>query len=476
MTPESTQWSIAQVAETLRKFWLLILGLTVLGGVGGYLVSASATPQFQSSASLYFTLSQGTSGTDLNQGSAYTQNQMLSFAQIATSSRVLERVIDDLDLSTSPRELARSIVITIPQDTAILRVTATSPDPERAADLANSVSQELAAVVQDVAAEGEAMISGSVIDDAVPPTVQTSPNKTRDAMLAAALGFLAGVLVALILAVADTRVRNEAAVARVTNLPVLGEVTRVKRGSDASLIVAREPHSFMAEDIRRIQSALAFATLDARSRRLLITSAMPGEGKSTFATNLALTLADTGERTLVIDADLRRPRVAELFGLDGSVGLTTALVGDIELSDAVVAWRESGPDVLASGAVPPNPATVVTSDAFRSALDRATELYDAVIIDSPPALTVADSNLLAPLADGIVIVVDASRTRRHHLAATVRSIESAGGRIFGIVLNKARISSHRSPYYAEAERDAAAKGRRRARAAVAPRHAPASKA
>src|SRR5690606_38685871 len=114
-------------------------------------------------------------------------------------------------------------------------------------------------------------------------------------------------------------VRNEAAVARVTDLPVLGVVTRAKRAVDPGLIVAREPHSPVAEDMRRIQSALAFTTLDGKSRRLLVTSSSPGEGKSTFSTNLAIALADAGERTLVIDADLRRPRVDQLFGLDGSV-------------------------------------------------------------------------------------------------------------------------------------------------------------
>lgn len=454
MIPEpTTQWNLSHVLEALRKLWALVVGLTLLVGAAGYLVSSSAQPMFESRASLYFALNEGTSGADLNQGSAYTQNQMLSFARLATSSRVLEPVIDELGLSTTPRELARSIAITIPQDTVILDVTATSADRDRAASIANTVSQRVAAVVQEVAAEsveGAATISASVIDDAVPAAVQSSPSTTRDTLLAAAVGFLLGVLAAFIATMADTRVRNEAAVARVTDLPVLGSVTRSKRNVDAGLIVAREPHSPVAEDMRRIQSALAFSALDGKSRRLLITSASPAEGKSTFSTNLAVTLADAGERTLVIDADLRRPRVDQLFGLDRSVGLTTVLMGRLSLGDAIVAWREGGPDVLTSGELPPNPATVVTSQAFRSVLDSASHRYDAVIVDSPPVLTVADSNLLAPLVDGVVIVVDASKTRRPQLANTVRSIESAGGRILGIVLNKARPPRHRHTYYTDA--------------------------
>ncbi|ROR67369.1 polysaccharide biosynthesis tyrosine autokinase [Agrococcus jenensis] len=452
MNPAPATWTLTHAWEAVRKYWILIVGFAVLGGGIGYAVSASTPPRYQSAASLYFALNQGTSGADLNQGSTYTQNQMLSFGRLATSSRVLERVIDELDLQSTPRELARSVSITVPQDTVILEVAATSSEPERAAAIANSVAEQLAVVVLDVGAEsveGAASISASVIDDAVAPTVQTTPNKTRDALLAAAIGFLLGVLTAFVATLADTRVRNEAAVARVTDLPVLGVVTRATRGVGAGLISAREPHDPVSEDMRRIQSALAFTTLDGTSRRLLVTSSSPGEGKSTFSTNLAVTLADSGDRTLVIDADLRRPRVDELFGLDGSVGLTTALMGGIDLSRAIVGWREHGPDVLTSGALPPNPATVVTSEAFRSVLDDASERYDVVIIDSPPVLTVADSNLIAPLADGVVIVVDASKTRRPQLANTIRSIESAGGRILGIVLNRARPSKHRNTYYAD---------------------------
>lgn len=448
-----TAWSLSTAWDALRKLWALVLACALVGGVAGYVLSSTVAPQFQSRASLYFALDQGTSGADLNQGGAYTQNQMLSFARLATSSRVLEPVIADLDLPSTPRELARSIAIGIPQGTVILDVTATAGDPERAAEIANAVARELSAQVEEVAAqsaEGAASITATVIDDAVAPTVQTVPDKPRDAALAAAVGLMLGVLLAFVLTIADTKVRNAAAVARVTELPVLGTVVRAARDVGAALVVAREPHSPVTEDMRRIQSALAFAGIDGSARRILVTSSSPAEGKSTFSTNLALTLADAGERVLVIDADLRRPRVGEIFGIDGAVGLTTALMGEVALEEAVVPWREGGPDVLTSGALPPNPATVVTSHAFRSMLERVSRQYDSVIVDSPPVLTVADANLLAPLVDGVVVVADASATSRQQLASTLRSLESAGGSVLGIVLNRVRGSGARHTYYVEA--------------------------
>ncbi len=451
MKPDASGWSLGSAWAAIRKFWIVIVGSAVLGGVVGYGVSATTTPQYQSTATLYFAMNQGTTGSDLNQGSTYTQSQMLSFAQLATSSLVLGEVIQNLDLPSTPKELARNIAITIPQDTAILSVQVTSTDPERAADIANAISEELTEVVQDVVAKGPdgvtATISASVIDEAVVPQFQALPNKTKDAGLAAVLGLVVGVLIAFIATIADTRVRNEAALARVTDLPFLGSITRTKRGAPGGLMVVREPRGHIAEDFRRVQSALAFANVDGGSRRILITSASPGEGKSTFSSNLSITLAELGESTLLIDADLRRPRIGEIFGLDAGVGLTSVVLGSVDLDEAVIAWQESGPDLLLSGVVPPNSAAVLTSHAFQDVLNEAAEKHDVVIVDSPPVLTVADTNLVAPLVDGVLIVVDASRTSRPQLAATIRTLEGAGATIIGIVLNKVRLARGRATYY-----------------------------
>ncbi|ALX66287.1 polysaccharide biosynthesis tyrosine autokinase [Microbacterium sp. XT11] len=452
MKADATGWSLGSAWAAIRKFWYVIIGMAVIGGAVAYGISSTTTPQFQSTATLYFAMNQGTTGTDLNQGSTYTQSQMLSFAQLATSSRVLAPVIDDLGLDSTPKELTRNIAITIPQDTTILSVEVTSTSAKRAAEIANAISEELSGAVEEIVAKSvdqKPTIVPSVIDEAVVPQFQSLPNKSRDGALGGVLGLVLGILVAFIATIADTKVRNEAALARVTDLPYLGSITRTKRGTDAGLITVREPRSHIAEDFRRVQSALAFANVDGESRRLLITSASPAEGKSTFSANLAVTLADLGERTLLIDADLRRPRAGEIFGLDSSVGLTSVVLGSVDLSEAVVPWRASGPNLLLSGEVPPNSASVLTSHAFADVLDEAGEGNDVVVIDSPPVLTVADTNLLAPLADGVVIVVDASKTSRPQLAATIRTLEGAGASIIGIVLNKVRLARGRTTYYTE---------------------------
>jgi capsular exopolysaccharide synthesis family protein len=454
--PDSSAWTLSTVWEAIRKFWLLIVGLTIVGGALGYGLSSTVTPIYQSTATLYFALNQGNSASDLAQGSTYTQNQMLSFAQLATSSRVLEPVIDELELDTTPRVLARSVEVTIPQDTVILQVQASSTDPDEAAAIANAVSDSLTEVVRDVAPKGPAgaaTITAQVIDEAVVPLVQSIPNKPRDAALGALLGLVVGVLTALAITLGDTRVRNETVVAQVVDAPLLGSVTRTR--GESGLVVAREPLGHTSEEFRRVRAALSYANVSDSARCLLVTSSTPSEGKSTFSSNLALTLAGLQHRVLLIDADLRRPRIADYFGVEGAVGLTTVLVGDVDVEVAKMTWGSTTLDLLTSGSVPPNPAEILTSDAMRELLREASATYDYVVVDSPPVISVADATLIAPLMDGVVVVVDASRTRRAQLANSVRILQGSGARILGVVLNKAKVARRRRSYYAE---DAAVEG------------------
>lgn len=453
MKPDSSAWTLARVWEALKKFWALIVAATILGGAIGFAMSASVTPIFQSTATLFFSLSQGNSASDLNQGSTYTQNQMLSFAQLATSSRVLQPVIDDLDLDTSPRMLARTIEVTIPQSTVILEVQASSSEPEVAAAVANAVADSLTDAVREVAptgAEGSPSIAATLIDSAIVPNVQALPNKPRDAALAAAVGLILGILTALLWTLLDTRVPNETVLTQVVSAPVLGSVARVRGGSsDRGLYVAREPLGHTSEEFRRIRSALSYAGVSEKVQKLLITSVNPGEGKSTFSSNLGLTLAGLRNSVLIIDGDLRRPRVAEYFGVEGAVGLTSVLVGDVTFDQAKISRPGTTLDILPSGSIPPNPAEILTSNAMKSLLEDAAARYDFVILDSPPVLSVADANLLAPLMDGAIIVVDAGKTRRTPLANAAASLESSGGRIIGVVLNKVRRRHRRGAYYSE---------------------------
>src|SRR5699024_6038621 len=204
-----------------------------------------------------------------------------------------------------------------------------------------------------------------------------------------------------------------------------------------------------AEDFHRISSALTYVSVSSTVRVLLVTASSSGEGKSTVSANLAMTLAGLRHSVLLIDADLRRPRIHLHAGIDGSVGLTSVLLDQVPLDIATHHVRGTTLDVLPAGAIPPNPAEMLTSARMEELIATASQKYDYVIVDTPPALSVADANLLAPIVDGVLLVVDATKTRRAALAETKRSLELGGARILGTVLNRARPARRRDNYYSE---------------------------
>ncbi len=448
-----SSWTLARIWAALKKMWLVIGLATVLGAGIAFGISLSTTPTYLSRATLYFSIGHGNSGSDLNQGTTYAQNQMLSFAQLATSSRVLDPVIQKMGLDTTTTALARDIDIVTPNDTLILEIRATAASPDKAAALANAVAASLSTVVNDLSpstSAGSPSISASLVDKAVPPEFQTTPNKPRDTILGALVGAVVGVVLSIVWSLFDSRIPSEAVLRGAVDAPTLGSVTRVPGAAgNVGLIVTRDPLGRTSEEFRRIRSALSYAAVDRRMRRILITSSSPGEGKSTFAANLALTLAALKSRVLLIDADLRRPRIADEFGIEGAIGLTTVLVGEVSFADAKLSRPGTTLDILPAGAVPPNPAELLTSDAMQALLEEASVDYDYVVLDAPPISSVADANLMSPLVDGAIVIVDAMKTHRSQLSAALQSFQAAGGRVIGLVLNRARRPRHTDVYYAE---------------------------
>ncbi|WP_418607348.1 tyrosine-protein kinase family protein [Georgenia sp. SUBG003] len=173
-----------------------------------------------------------------------------------------------------------------------------------------------------------------------------------------------------------------------------------------------------------------------RPGSIVVTSSVPGEGKSTTAINLAVALADSGARVVLVDADLRRPSIADYMGLEGRVGLTTVLIGRAEVADVVQPWRDTSLDVLPSGQIPPNPSELLGSRAMATLLGTLTQSYDMVLIDSPPLLPVTDAAVLSKLAGGALVVAGADRIHKAQLRESLDNLENVDARVLGIVLNK----------------------------------------
>jgi capsular exopolysaccharide synthesis family protein len=203
-----------------------------------------------------------------------------------------------------------------------------------------------------------------------------------------------------------------------------------------SLVVLDDPRSFAAEAYRVLRNNLHYANPDLPLRRILVTSAGPGEGKSTTAANLALVLAQSDRSVLLVEADLRRPTVHTLFRQPSSPGLSSYLVGDALLEAVLLKSAVPNLSLVACGPIPPNPAELLASRRMQSFLATVTERYDAIILDSPPVLATSDACAIAPHVDGVLLVVDSGRTPQVSLTRAKERVDAVRGRVIGAVLNR----------------------------------------
>ena len=422
----------------LRKGWVLIVMLTLVGvgAAAGY--SIVQTPSYAATSKVFVSTQGSGSASDLAQGSSFTTQRVKTYSQLVTTPIVLLPVIASLHLKTTGEKLAALVTPTATLDTSIIEIAVTDTDPVRAADIANAISSSLSSVVASIETSDT---SGAVtpvkltrVQEASVPTAPVSPKIPLNIALGALIGLALGVGVAVLRETLETRIRNEHDVELVTDVPVLGGIVFDPRARDRPLIVQVDPKSPRAESFRTLRTNLQFLDADRTDRCFVITSSIESEGKSTTAANLAIALADTGSRVLLVDADLRRPKVADYMGLEGAVGLSDALIGRVELKDVVQPWGKAGLYVLPAGSVPPNPSELLGSARMESMLAEFNRAFDVVIFDSPPLLPVTDAAILAKKVGGAIIIVAAGRTHKNQLKGAVTALNNVGAPISGLVL------------------------------------------
>lgn len=438
-----------RISAALAKRWYVVLLTAILGAALAFSASTFVTPVYSSSTSLFFSLRTGGTATDVNQASAYTQNQMLSYAQLATSSIVLDKVIADIGPQVNKAQLRSNINVSAPQNTVILDIKVNTTDAKLSARIANSVAQNLESAVSAMSpseSTNKATVVANVIEPAVPAIFQSSPSKKKNALLGAIFGTGFSFLAIIFSVVADTKVRSVEVLKSMTNLPLLGTVDRNRKSPDTRPVAVRAPNSAATERFRHILAGLRFASASHSMTAIAITSAIPSEGKTLASLNMALVMAETKTRILLIDADLRRPQVGSYIGFDSTVGLTTVLVGDTTLDVAVQRFGNSTLDILTAGAIPPNPAELLGSARMQNIVNAARKNYDFVIIDTAPVLSVADVSVIAQLLDSVVVVVDSTKLRKAQLEQATETLEMAGTHISGIILNKVKRPRVRDVY------------------------------
>ncbi len=288
-----------------------------------------------------------------------------------------------------------------------------------------------------------------VVEPASLPTAPIGPNKGLTIVLAAAIGLLLALGAAFLLDYLDDTIKTPEDVQSATHLATLGAIARIE-GETASekLVTVSQPKSPNAEAYRILRTNLLFSAVDNPPRTLLVTSASPGEGKSTTLANLGVVMAQQGQRVVLIDSDLRRPTLHRLFQAPNATGLTSALLHEHpSAAPFLQATNVENLSLLTTGPLPPNPAELLGSARFGELLRELQTHADVILLDSPPALAVTDAPVLARQVDGVLLVVDAGATRRQWAANAQETLSKVGAKVLGVALNRLQPGSSGYYYY-----------------------------
>jgi capsular exopolysaccharide synthesis family protein len=432
--------------RVIRQRWLALVAGALIGLAlaAGYMFLQ--TPQYQAKSQLFVSVKAGASALDVSQGNAFAEKRVISYVSLATSPRVLQAVAQELGLSGGSQALTGRVVATTPTQTVLINITATDPDPQQAAKIANSSATQLIKAVNEV--EDVSVVHLSVFEEAAAPSAPSTPRMPLDLVLGMLFGLVCGGGYAILREIFDTRIRNQSDVEQTVDAGILGTFAADASVENEPVVTLGDPFSQRAESFRQLRTHLHFTNLAGGPQTVVVSSSIPQEGKTSIAINLAAVLAESGTRVLLVDADLRRPRVAKYLGIEGSIGLSGLLSHTVSMEDAVQKW---GPDgalhVLASGRVPPNPSELLSSATMEKLIARFETDYEVVVIDAPPLLPVTDPAVLGSMASGVVLVVNADGgTTRSNVSQAIANLEVVHARLLGVVVNQvdkdARPHSH----------------------------------
>ena len=427
--------------SAIRTYWRSVLVCTVVGGLVGLVVFLVSPPVYTATDTLYIV---SRAGRDDSATSAYnagllSQDRVKSYKELLEDGRVATAAADRLP-DVSVAEIADNTEIANQPETVLLTVTVTDRSPERAALIANTYGDAFQQVVTGLERPSDPT-QQSVVDvrtafPAAPNYQAVSPRAAVDIPVGVILGLAAGALVAIVRRRRDDSLVESSDLAELVGSRDLGRVVTAPADAPGALLMVDRPHSPASEDYRRIGTTLRHTVPARRPVTIAVTSAEPGEGRSTTAVNLALVLAHTGDRVLLVDANLRGPAVGRLLGLsEEGPGLAGLLAGEVPAAEVV---HGHGPcfDVVPAGSVPPNPGELLSSSLLPMTLDELTRSYDWVVLDTPALSTSADAATLAALCTGALVVCRSGVTSGGDVTRATDMLRAVGTTVLGSLLTE----------------------------------------
>ena len=426
-----------------RRWWVLVL-CVVLGGVGAQVATSRQVKTYGSQVTFFLSDASGRPVSTLIASSA--QTRFTSYSTLVNSQPLSLLVRKQVGLAARGWGVSATGI----PSTIFFRLTTTANDPAFAYRVAQAYAKEFPAYITSF--EGTASGDGNTLRVLEPPGYNPTllgPNRTRNITVGVGLGLVVALGLLLLLEALDNKVRDIAELEELTGVGVAASVPQEFR--NLALVVDKKPRSQRAEAIRLIRTNVQFAGMGDSLKTLVVTSPGAGEGKTSVATDLAVAYAQAGQRVILVDADLRKPKVGETFKTTDEPGLTGVLLGDVPLSAALRPWKDGLLQVMTSGARPARPSELLAGSKMAELLQVLRDEADLVIVDSAPVMPVADTIGLVAHADAVLVIARVGSTHRSALTATVTRLQGVDARVVGIVANGSATKGG-DGYYAPKER------------------------
>lgn len=423
--------------RVLRERWVIVVIVSVLGtGVAGG-VWWVRPPEYTATLRMYVSAQSADTAQSAFQGAQLSQQRVTSYVELVSSTRVSEEITRQLRLSVAPEDLAKEITASSKLDSVIIDVAVSGRSSQEVTAVANAVGAIFPRLVDELerpsSATGVPPVVVRVVQPAVAPTTPSSTGLPVSLALGLLAGLAIGVGAALARSALDTSVKTREQLRAVATAPNLGVTAYDPSVPKRPLTVQEDPQSPRAEAFRQLRTNLQFLDVDTPHKVVVITSSLPSEGKTTTLANLAIALAAAGQQVLVVEADLRRPKLADVLGVERSIGLTSVLSGRVTPEAAIQHWSGGVFDILASGPLPPNPSELLASQHMVALLADLRRRYDLVLLDTPPLLPVTDAAAVGPATDGAILICRFKSTTRDQVSKAVESLDAVSTPLLGTV-------------------------------------------
>jgi polysaccharide biosynthesis transport protein len=432
----------------VRKHKWLIAGATLLCAAAALVTSLATIPVYQATAKLLVVAKTEPGGgtTSAYEGALLSQQLVKSFAQILESRATAEAALRLDPQPFTARQLQAKIQAEPITETLLINLSVDDTDRVRARRLTNSLARAFIQTAPSL--QSGSALRVSLVEPALTPTEPVRPRTKLNVALGLALGLMLGIGLGFLREFLDRSVKTPEELEAATGVPVIGAILPFKAAKQP-IPVAAEPRAAAGEAFRKLRTNFAFLGVDRASLCCVVTSPAAADGKSTVAANLAIAIAQAGQRVVLVDADLRKPSLHQIFGLHQRVGITTVLLDHADVHNAL---QHPGPDlpaVLTSGQLPPNPSELLGSRRMQQLIEELRGAFDIVLVDCAPLLPVTDPMVVSRFADGILLIARAAVTTRDQAQAARNACVKAGATVFGTVLNATSVAEgDQSAYYA----------------------------